>query len=78
LGLSSKQPIHFGEGEPELFPLGENMFMSVKSSVKVEPEIFDFVSLGELHIIGMDRWAGRATCPYGIVVSRLGLSVSCS
>jgi hypothetical protein len=50
--------VHFGEGESELFPLDENMFMPAKSSVKVEPEVFDFVRLRELHIVDMDRWAG--------------------
>jgi hypothetical protein len=48
--------VHFGEGEPELFPLGEGMFSPGKSSVKVELEIFDFVRLGELHIIDMVLW----------------------
>jgi hypothetical protein len=28
LGLSSKQPMHFCEGKAELFPLGENVFMT--------------------------------------------------
>jgi hypothetical protein len=45
----------FGEGEAELFPLSENTFMPGKSSVEVEPEIFDVVCLGELHIVDMER-----------------------
>jgi hypothetical protein len=47
--------VQFGEGESELFPVGENMFMPAKSSVKVEPELFDFVSLRELHIVDIHR-----------------------
>jgi hypothetical protein len=39
--------MHFGEGEAELFPLSENMFVPGKSSVKVEPEIFD-IFFGEV------------------------------
>jgi hypothetical protein len=50
--------MHFCEDEAELFPLSENMFMPGKSSVEVEAEIFDFVRLGELHIVDMDQWAG--------------------
>jgi hypothetical protein len=37
------------------------MFMPGKSSVEVEPEIFDVFRLGELHIVGMDWWAGRTS-----------------
>jgi hypothetical protein len=51
--------MHFGEAE--LFPLGENMFMPGKSSVEVELEIFDVFRLVELHIVDMDRWAGRTS-----------------
>jgi hypothetical protein len=36
-----------------------------KSSVEVEPEIFDFFRLGKLYIINMDRWAGRSVCREG-------------
>jgi hypothetical protein len=53
--------MHFGEGEAELFPHGENMFMPGKSSFEAEPEIFDVFRLGELHIVDMDRLAGRTS-----------------
>jgi hypothetical protein len=33
LGLASEQPMHFGEGKAEFFPLSENVFMPGKSSV---------------------------------------------
>jgi hypothetical protein len=39
--------MHFREGKAELFPLGENVFMSGKSSVQVEAEISDVIGLGE-------------------------------
>jgi hypothetical protein len=63
--------MYFGESESELFPLSKNMFVPGKSSVKVEPEIFDILFLGELHIVDMDRWAGRTSCNEGDM-SRLG------
>jgi hypothetical protein len=50
--------MHFGEGEVELFPLDENMFMPCEPSVQVESEVFDVFRLGELHIVEMDRWTG--------------------
>jgi hypothetical protein len=43
VGLASEQPIHFGEGKAKLFPFSENVFMPGKSSVEVEPEIFDVI-----------------------------------
>jgi hypothetical protein len=55
--------MHFGEGESELFVSG-------KSSVKVQPEVFD-IFLGELHIVDMDRWAGRTSGSEGDM-GRLG------
>jgi hypothetical protein len=44
--LTSEQPMHFVEGEAELFPLSENVFVPGKSSVKVQTEIFDIIFLG--------------------------------
>jgi hypothetical protein len=45
--------MNFGEGEAELFPLSENMFIPGKSSVEVETEIFEVFRLGKLHIVDM-------------------------
>jgi hypothetical protein len=58
LGPSS---IHFGEGNSYLFPFCENVFVSGKSPVKVQPEIL-YTFLGELHAVYMDREAGFASC----------------
>jgi hypothetical protein len=33
VGLSTEQPIHFGEDKAKLFPFSENVFMSGKFSV---------------------------------------------
>jgi hypothetical protein len=41
--LASEQPIHFGEDETKLFPFSENVFMPGKSSVEMEPKIFDVI-----------------------------------
>jgi hypothetical protein len=35
------------------------VFVSGKSPVKMQPEIFDIFFLGELHIVYMDRWGGH-------------------
>jgi hypothetical protein len=53
--------MHFGVGEAELFPLGENMLVPREPSVQVESEVFDVFRLGELHIVEMDRWAGSTS-----------------
>jgi hypothetical protein len=63
--------MHFGEGKAELFPLSENVFMPGKSSVEVEPEIFDVIGLGKLNINDMNRWAGRTARSEGDM-GRLG------
>jgi hypothetical protein len=47
--------MQFGEGEAELFALGENVFMPGEPSVQVESEVFDVPRLGELHIV---EWTG--------------------
>jgi hypothetical protein len=49
--------MHFCEGQAELFPLGENMFIPGKSSVEVEPEIFDVIGLRKLNIVDRKRCA---------------------
>jgi hypothetical protein len=43
VGLASEQTRHFCEGKAKLFPFSENVFMPGKSSVQVEPEIFDVI-----------------------------------
>jgi hypothetical protein len=50
--------MHFSEDEAELFPLSENMFMPGKSSVEVEPEIFDVFRLGDSRINGCGAVGG--------------------
>jgi hypothetical protein len=65
--------MHFGEGEAELFPLSENVFMPGKSSVLVEPEIFGVIGLRKLNIVNMKRWAERIIELWFCVGVKLGL-----
>jgi hypothetical protein len=41
--------MHFGKGEAKLFPLSEDMPLPREPAVQVEAQVFNIVSLGELH-----------------------------
>jgi hypothetical protein len=51
----AKYPVHFGEGDVELFPFCEDMFVPGKSSVEVESEVFDVFFLRKLDIVYVDQ-----------------------
>jgi hypothetical protein len=47
--------VHFGECESKLFPLGENMFMPAKSSVKVDKGIAEAIQVSD-DVMCTDYW----------------------
>jgi hypothetical protein len=52
--------MHFGEGEAELFPLGENMLVPREPSVQVESKVLTSSDWGSCTLL-MYRWAGSTS-----------------